>query len=174
MQENLLQLFVTSCSVRVFKQPTDYISLAGTRCSRGTQISGSMSPLRLNVSGGTQYLWAICMELVSCYPSVASKCLGCYQIFLKICARLCRVYTFLHLLCDRRCFCTSHTTKGLATKEFLPNIKDRLKTKINLTPNFTAMTTAHGKTSSYPHRFKIIESPKNPCANGNQTVNHLL
>jgi len=36
-----------------------------------------------------------------------------------------------------------HTTKGLATKEFFPNIKDRLKTKINLTPNFTAMTTAH-------------------------------
>jgi hypothetical protein len=39
-----------------------------------------------------------------------------------------------------------HTTKGLATKEFFPNIKDRLKTKISQTPNFTAMTTAHGKT----------------------------
>jgi hypothetical protein len=49
-----------------------------------------------------------------------------------------------------------HTTKGLATKEFFPNIKDMLKTKINLTPNFTAMTTAHGKTRSYLHRFKII------------------
>jgi len=67
-----------------------------------------------------------------------------------------------------------HTTKGLATKEFFPNIKDRLKTKINLTPNFTAMITAPGKTRSYLHRFKIIESPECPCANGNQTVDHLL
>ena len=67
-----------------------------------------------------------------------------------------------------------HTTKGLANKEFFPNIKNRLKTKINLTPNFTAMTTAHGKTRSYLHRFRIIESPECPCANGNQRVYHLL
>jgi len=60
-----------------------------------------------------------------------------------------------------------HTTKGLATKEFFPNIKYRLKTKINLTPNFTAMITAHGKTRSYLHLFKIIESPECPCTNGN-------
>jgi len=42
-----------------------------------------------------------------------------------------------------------HITKGSATKEFFPNIKDWLKMKINLTPNFTAMITAHGKTRSY-------------------------
>ena len=58
----------------------------------------------------------------------------------------------------------------IATKEFFPNIKGRLKTKINLTPNFTAMTTAHGKTRSYPHCFKIIESPECLCAKWNQTV----
>jgi len=46
--------------------------------------------------------------------------------------------------------------------------------KINLTPNFTAMITAHGKTRSYLHRFKIIESPECSCANGNQTVDHIL
>jgi len=67
-----------------------------------------------------------------------------------------------------------HATKGLATEEFCPNIKDRLKTKINPTPNFTAMTTAHGKTRSYLHRFRIIESPECPCTNGNQTADHLL
>jgi len=67
-----------------------------------------------------------------------------------------------------------HTTKGSATKEFFPNIKDRMKTKINLTPNFTAMVTAHGKTRSYLHRFKIVESPEFPCLNGNETVDHLL
>src|SRR5215469_10094315 len=67
-----------------------------------------------------------------------------------------------------------HATKGLATKGFLPNIKDRLKTKLNLTPNFTAMITAHGKTRAYLHRFKIIESPECPCKSGNQAVDHLL
>jgi hypothetical protein len=36
------------------------------------------------------------------------------------------------------------------------------------------MVTAHGKTRSYLHRFKILESPECPCANGNQTVDHLL
>jgi len=67
-----------------------------------------------------------------------------------------------------------HTTKGSATKEFFPNIKDRLKTKINLTPNFTAVVTAHGKTRSYLRQFKIIESPECPCINRTQTVDHLL
>ena len=37
-----------------------------------------------------------------------------------------------------------------------------------------AMVTAHGKTRSYLHRFKIIESPVCPCANGNQTVEHII
>ena len=62
-------------------------------------------------------------------------------------------------------------TKRSVTKEFFPNIKDRFKMKINLTHNFTAMVTAHGKTRSYLHRFKLIECP---CANGNQTVDYLL
>jgi hypothetical protein len=67
-----------------------------------------------------------------------------------------------------------HTTKGLVTKEFFSHVKGRLKTKINVTPNFTAMTTAHGKTRSYLHRFRIVESAECPCANGNQTVDHIL
>jgi hypothetical protein len=67
-----------------------------------------------------------------------------------------------------------NSTKGSATKEFFPNIKDRIKMKINLTPNFTAMITAHGKTRAYLHRFKIIENPECPCSNGHQTVDHLL
>jgi hypothetical protein len=66
------------------------------------------------------------------------------------------------------------TTKGLATKEFFPIIKDRLTPKIKLTPNFTATVTAHGKTNAYLHRFKIIESQECPCDGGNQTVDHVL
>jgi hypothetical protein len=38
-----------------------------------------------------------------------------------------------------------NSTKGLATKEFFPNLKDRLQKKIHLTPNFTAMVTAMEK-----------------------------
>ena len=34
--------------------------------------------------------------------------------------------------------------------------------------------TAHRKTRSYLHRFKVIEPAGCPCANGNQTVDHLL
>jgi len=69
------------------------------------------------------------------------------------------------------------TTKAHTTKEFFPNIKDRLNTKIMLTPNFTAFVTSHGKTKPYLHRFKIIESPDCPCGGwggGSQTVDHLL
>ena len=58
------------------------------------------------------------------------------------------------------------TTKALTTKEFFPNIKDRLNTKITLTTNFTAFVTSRGKTKSYLHRFKIIESQDCPCGGG--------
>ena len=66
------------------------------------------------------------------------------------------------------------TTKGSTTKQFFPNIKERLKKRLKLTPNFTATVTAHGKTKAYLHRFKIIDSPKCPCENGNQTVDRLI
>ena len=66
------------------------------------------------------------------------------------------------------------TTKGLARKQFFPNIKDRLTNKIKLTPNFTAIVSVHGKTKAYLHRFEIIESPDCPCNGGEQTVEHLI
>jgi len=44
--------------------------------------------------------------------------------------------------------------KRVNNKQFFPTIKDRLTTKIKVTPNFTAIVTAHGKTKAYPHRFK--------------------
>jgi hypothetical protein len=59
-------------------------------------------------------------------------------------------------------------------KQFFPIIKDRLITKIKLTPNFTAIVTAHSKTKTYLHHFKIIESTECHCNGGNQTVDHLL
>ena len=66
------------------------------------------------------------------------------------------------------------TTKGLITKQFLPNIKERLRKRIQLTPKLTAILTAHGKTKDYLYRFKIIVSSECPCGTGNQTVEHLI
>jgi hypothetical protein len=46
--------------------------------------------------------------------------------------------------------------------------------KINPSPNFTALVTAHGKTKAYLYRFKIIQSPECICTHGNQTADHLI
>jgi len=45
---------------------------------------------------------------------------------------------------------------------------------INLTPNFTAMVTGHGKSNSYLHRFKIIKAPTCPCGNSDQNIDNLI
>jgi len=66
------------------------------------------------------------------------------------------------------------TAKGRTTKEYFPDIKERLKMKIRLSPNLTAMLTAHGKTKAYLHRFKIIQSPECICKHGDQTTDHLI
>jgi len=64
--------------------------------------------------------------------------------------------------------------KGGITKEYFPEIRERLHKKINLTQNFTNIVTDHGKMKSYLHRFKIIDTPNCPCGNGNQTSEHIL
>ena len=66
------------------------------------------------------------------------------------------------------------TTKGSITKEFFPNIEERLKMKLNLTQNFTAIATGHGKTKAYLNRFKIIEDPTCTCGKADQTTDHLI
>ena len=108
MQQNLLQLFVTSCSVRVFKLPTDQISLAVMRQSRGAQLSGSRSPLRINIL--RWHLTFVGPQYGTCFmlPFWRLEIFRLLLAFLKICARLCRVYTVVHLKCDRSCFCASH------------------------------------------------------------------
>ena len=46
--------------------------------------------------------------------------------------------------------------------------------KLQLTQNFTAKVSGHGKTRDYLHRFKIIEEPKCPCGKGGQTTDHII
>jgi hypothetical protein len=65
-------------------------------------------------------------------------------------------------------------TKAAITKEFLTNVRDRVKMNINVNPNFMAMVTGHGKTRAYLYRFKIIESATCPCNKGDQTIDRLL
>jgi len=68
----------------------------------------------------------------------------------------------------------TQTTKGSITKEYFPNAEERLKMKINLTQNFTAIVTGHAKARAYLHRFKIIEEPTCPCGTTEQTTDHLI
>jgi hypothetical protein len=67
-----------------------------------------------------------------------------------------------------------HTTKGPITKLFSPKIADRLKSKINVTPNFTTMATGHGNIKSYLYKYKILQSPMCFCKSGEQSVVHIL
>jgi transposase-like protein len=39
--------------------------------------------------------------------------------------------------------------KGRATKEYVPEVAERLRTKIHITPQFTTMVTGHGNIKSY-------------------------
>jgi hypothetical protein len=50
------------------------------------------------------------------------------------------------------------SSKGAITKSFFPKIADRLKLRINSTPNFTAIVTGHGNIKTYLYKYKIIES----------------
>jgi len=66
------------------------------------------------------------------------------------------------------------TEKGEACRSFFPVLEHRLKMKIPVTPEFTAIVTGHGKTRSYLHRFKIVENPSCTCNVGQQTPDHLI
>ena len=66
------------------------------------------------------------------------------------------------------------SSKAAQTKQFFPSISDRLKSKIDITSNFTAMVTGHRKTRAYLHWFKLLESATCPCNKGDQTTDRLL
>jgi hypothetical protein len=54
------------------------------------------------------------------------------------------------------------TDKGTLCRSFFPTVEQRLKLKITMTPEFTAIVSGHGKTKSYLHRFKLIDNPMGP------------
>jgi len=67
------------------------------------------------------------------------------------------------------------STKEAVRKLFFPHIKERMKTMIPISAEFTAMVTAHGLTRSYLHRFKIVPNSTCPCGlKEEQTINHII
>jgi hypothetical protein len=65
-------------------------------------------------------------------------------------------------------------SKGAITKFFFPKkITERLKLKINVTPNFTAIVTGRGNIKTYLAKYRILESPMCSCE-GDQTVDHIM
>jgi len=68
----------------------------------------------------------------------------------------------------------TQTTKGSTTKEYFPEVEDRLKMKLNLTGNFTTIVTGHGNMKAYLNRFQITDEPTCPCGKGDQTVEHII
>jgi len=59
-------------------------------------------------------------------------------------------------------------------RSFFPNLVQRLKTKIPITSEFTALVTGHGKTRSYLHRFKLADDLMCLCNEGQQTSDHII
>ncbi|KAJ4442788.1 hypothetical protein ANN_04381 [Periplaneta americana] len=65
-------------------------------------------------------------------------------------------------------------TKGTGCKLFFPSVNERLKNKLPINPQITAIVSGHEKTRVYYHRFGIIDSPLCKCEEEHQTTNHLL
>jgi len=62
----------------------------------------------------------------------------------------------------------NNAAKGAVCRSFFPNLQRRLKTKIPITPKFTALVIGHGKTRSYLQRFKLADDPCVPVMKDNR------
>ena len=67
------------------------------------------------------------------------------------------------------------TDKGALCRSLFPT-EERLKLKIPMTPEYTAIVSGHWKTKSYLRRFKLIDNPMCPCNGGGapQSSEHLI
>jgi protein tyrosine phosphatase len=67
--------------------------------------------------------------------------------------------------------------KRAATRAFFPSVRNRLRQKIPIFPEFTTMVSGHGKLRSYLHRFGQTDNPTCPCKEEEeeqQTTDHLI
>jgi hypothetical protein len=63
--------------------------------------------------------------------------------------------------------------EGAVTKAFFPSVRNRLRQKIPIFPEFTTMLTGHGKLRSYLYRFGLTDNPMCPCEE-EQTTDYLI
>jgi len=76
--------------------------------------------------------------------------------------------------CNREGSTHTHTHTHTHTL-FFPYIKERMKTTIPISAEFTAMVMGHGLTRSYHHRIKIISNSMYPCGlKEEQRINHTI
>jgi len=68
----------------------------------------------------------------------------------------------------------NNAAKGAVCRSFFPNLEQRLKTKIPVTPEFTALVTGHGKIRAYRNRFQLADDPMCPCKEAQQTSYHII
>jgi hypothetical protein len=61
----------------------------------------------------------------------------------------------------------NNTAKGAVCRTFFPRLEPRLKMKMPITPEFTALVTGHRKT-------KLADDPTCPCNEGQQTSDHII
>jgi ribonuclease HI len=66
------------------------------------------------------------------------------------------------------------TEKEALCRSLFPVVEQRLKMKIPITLEFTAIVTGHGKTKSYLHRFKLADNPTCSYNEGVQTPEHVI
>jgi len=64
--------------------------------------------------------------------------------------------------------------KAAVTKQFNPNVRDRIHRRITINPNFTALETSHGKTKTYLYRFKIMDNATCPSNMKDLTLDKIL
>ena len=61
--------------------------------------------------------------------------------------------------------------KGAICRSFIPNVEQRLRLRIPITPEFIATVSGHGKTRAYLNRFKITDDPMCPAVRENRLWN---
>jgi hypothetical protein len=66
------------------------------------------------------------------------------------------------------------TAKGALCRSFFPTVEQRLKVKLPISLEFTALVTGHRKTKAHLYWFKLTESQTCPCNEGAQTPEHLI
>jgi hypothetical protein len=64
--------------------------------------------------------------------------------------------------------------KEAVCRSFFPRLEQRLKMKMPITHEFTALVTRHRKTKAYLHRFKLIDSSTCSCNEGQQISEYII